>query len=183
MSLPLKNKFISNFINNIEKTITSNNMISSGDSILAGVSGGPDSVALLFFLCEIKKKLQLKIGIAHINHCLRGSESDSDAAFVEKLALDLDIEFYGKKIDVKKYQRENKLSMEESARNVRYIYFEEVCKKHSYNKVALGHNLNDNSELILMYMFRGSGTTGLSGIPPVRDKKIIRPHCKGYCIC
>ncbi len=159
----------------VEETIAAYGMLKPKDSVIIGVSGGPDSVALLHVLFLIAPRFSLKLGVAHLNHCLRRNDSDKDAQFVELLAKKYDLSFYTHKTDVRKYRIDNKLSLEEAARRVRYTFLNNVASTMKYNKIAVGHHSDDNAELILMNIFRGSGTKGLSGIPPVRDHKIIRP--------
>ncbi|MBW2010692.1 MAG: tRNA lysidine(34) synthetase TilS, partial [Deltaproteobacteria bacterium] len=148
------------------------------ESVLVGVSGGPDSIAMLHVLLDLSPCMSLRLGVAHVNHCLRHKDSDNDAQFVESLAKELGLPFYIKKEDVLKYQKDNGLSQEEAARRVRYAFYYDIAKKNDFGKIALGHHADDNAELVLMYLFRGSGPLGLSGIPPVRDNKIVRPLIK-----
>ncbi|MDY6792419.1 MAG: tRNA lysidine(34) synthetase TilS [Thermodesulfobacteriota bacterium] len=155
-------------------------MFETKDSVLVGVSGGPDSVALLHLLLKIASGLSLTLGIAHLNHGIRGIDSDRDAEFVKSLAGKLELPFYIKKKDVLSYKKNHKLSLEEAARRVRYDFLYQIAGENKYHKIALGHHANDNAELVLMYLFRGSGPSGISGIPPVRDDlrqygKIVRP--------
>ena len=159
----------------VEKTITIYGMLKPKDSVVIGVSGGPDSVALLHILFLIAPRLSLKLGVAHLNHSLRHNDSDKDEQFVEVLAKKYDLPCYTHKKDVRNFQIENKLSLEQAARGVRYAFLNDIANAMQYNKIAVGHHSDDNAELILMNLFRGSGTQGLSGIPPVRDQKIIRP--------
>ncbi|MGD9234342.1 MAG: tRNA lysidine(34) synthetase TilS, partial [Desulfobacterales bacterium] len=166
---------MSKLLQTVERTIETYGMLEPKDSVIIGVSGGPDSVALLHVLFLIASRFSLKLGVAHLNHCLRRNDSDKDAQFVEVLAKKYDLPCYTHKKDVLKYQIENKLSLEEAARRVRYTFLNNVADTMQYNKIAVGHHSDDNAELILMNLFRGSGTQGLSGIPPVRDHKIIRP--------
>lgn len=158
-----------------KQTIEDHKMLACGDSVAIGVSGGPDSVALLLFLIEIQKEYSLRLGIVHINHCLRGKESDRDAEFVENLAFEHEIPFFLMTKKVALIAKERKLSVEEAAREVRYAFYKDVLTRHNYSKTALGHNCDDNAELVLMNLLRGSGPRGLSGIPPKRDGWIIRP--------
>ncbi len=173
---PVKNKILSI----VEDTIKAHRMFEPKDSVLIGVSGGSDSVALLHVLLELATKLSLTLGIAHLNHGIRHEDSDRDAEFVESLAIKLDLPCYIKKEDVIKYKSIHKLSMEEAARRVRYNFFNSIAEKEMFNKIALGHQGDDNAELVLMYMLRGSGPLGISGIPPVRRNigrypAIVRP--------
>ncbi len=158
-----------------EQTISRQNMFSKGDKVLTGVSGGPDSVALLHILVQLAPKWDLKIGIAHLNHCLRGSESDRDADFVMNLAAHLNLPCYCEAIHVRNDPAFRKLSLEAAARQVRYDFFDRICRQNGYHKIATGHHRDDNAELMLMFLFRGSGPLGFSGIPPVREGRIVRP--------
>ena len=161
--------------NTVEKTITVHGMLKPKDSVVVGVSGGPDSVALLHILLKFAPRFSLRLGIAHLNHCLRQYESDKDAKFVESLAKAFDLPCYVQKRDVRRYQIENKLSLEEAARAVRYNFLNTIAKTNQYDKIALGHHADDNTEVVLMNLLRGSGKLGLAGIPPKRGDRIIRP--------
>ncbi|MDF1591522.1 MAG: tRNA lysidine(34) synthetase TilS [Desulfobacterales bacterium] len=174
--MPVSRKGCPNkLIRETERTIKAYGMFQPGDSVLVGVSGGPDSVALLYVLNMLASRLSLGLGVAHLNHCLRKKASDQDAAFVESLAKKLDLPCYIQKTDIRAYQHRHKLSLEEAARQVRYTFYKSVAGAHRFGKVALGHHSDDNAELVLMYLFRGSGALGLGGIPPVRDAAIVRP--------
>ena len=162
----------------VEDTVTAHGMLKEKDSVVVGVSGGPDSVALLYVLGALAARFSLKLGIAHLNHCLRGNDSDKEAAFVETLSDRLGLPCHIHKEDVHEYRNKNRLSLEEAARRLRYTFLNSVAETNRYNKIALGHHSDDNAELVLMNLFRGSGPLGLSGIPPVRDGKIIRPLIK-----
>jgi tRNA(Ile)-lysidine synthase len=159
----------------VEHTLTTRRMVQAGDTVLVGVSGGPDSVALVHILLALASKFCFQVAIAHLNHCLRRQESARDEAFVVSLAEQLDLRVHVEKQDVRRYQKNHRLSPEEAARQVRYRFYDTVAAKFGYEKIALGHHSDDNAELILMYLLRGSGPLGLSGIPPLRDAKIIRP--------
>jgi tRNA(Ile)-lysidine synthase len=165
----------SRVLRTVEQTIRAHAMLQLNDSVLLGISGGPDSVALLHVLAELAPQYELKLGVAHLNHSLRGLEADADADFVSTLALRFDLPCYLQKRDIRTHAVQNKLSIEDAARQVRYMFFDEIAKKHGFNKIAVGHQANDNAEQVLMYLLRGSGPQGLSGIPPIRDEKIIRP--------
>lgn len=177
MVSPLKD-YKNKLIKTVEATIKAHSMIGTGDSVLVGVSGGPDSVALLHIILSLTQRFSLRVGVAHLNHCLRQKDSDDDAEFVASLARKLDLPCYIKKEDVRKYRHEKKLSLEEAARIVRYRFFESIAEKYMFNKIALGHNADDNAELVIMNLLRGSGPVGISGIPPVRNGEIIRPLIK-----
>lgn len=168
-----KSETNTNLLAGIEKT--ARKFISFSDSILIGVSGGPDSVVLMHLMTHLAPKYSLRLGVAHINHCLRGEDSDKDAEFVSDLAQQSDIPCYIAKEDVLSYQKTHQLSLEEAGRQVRYAFFERIRSEHQFDKIALAHHADDNAELVLMYLLRGSGVSGLSGIPPQREGKIIRP--------
>ncbi|WP_300462968.1 tRNA lysidine(34) synthetase TilS [Desulfobacula sp.] len=159
----------------IGRTILEFHLLAPGDRVLAAVSGGPDSVALVLSLLAFKEKYALTIGIAHMNHRLRGEESLRDNTFVQALADKLDLPFHGERVNVKAYAKTHRLSLEEAGRDVRYRFFEQVADRHGYTKIATGHNKDDNAELVLMNLLRGAGPKGLSGIPTLRDGKYIRP--------
>lgn len=162
-------------IEQAKKTIDVHAMLHQGDVVLAGVSGGPDSVALLLLLGELSAVFSLKIGIAHLNHMLRGKESDRDESFVSDLAAELNIPCHVRRSNVSGFARENRLSLEEAAREIRYKFYHELADEEQYTKIALGHNSDDNAEQVLMNLLRGSGAKGLAGIPPRRGRRIIRP--------
>lgn len=169
-------------------TIKKYNQIKEGDSIVVGVSGGPDSICLLNLLNNFRKKLNIKIYVAHINHMIR-KNAINDEKFVENYCNKNDIPFFAKRVDVEKLAKDKKLSEEEAGRKVRYSFFNEVALKTNSNKIATAHTSNDNAETILMNIFRGSGISGLKGIQPVRENKYIRPlidctrdEIEKYCI-
>ena len=159
----------------VRKTISDYHMLRHGDAVIVGVSGGPDSVALVHLLHELKKAFALHLGVAHLNHCLRGEASDKDEAFVEQLSVQMGLPFYSEKADVNAYCNLHKLSIEEGAREVRYQFFNALCEREGFQKIAVGHTADDNAELVLMQLFRGSGPLGVAGIAPVRERKLIRP--------
>jgi len=165
--------FNDKFIAQIGKT--ARKLFVSGDAVLIAVSGGADSVALLHALILLAPRLSLRLGIAHLNHQLRGQDSDKDELFVSDLAESLNLPCYLAKKDVSAYQKTHKLSLEEAGRRVRYAFFEKIRKEHGFDKIALGHHADDNAELILMNLLRGSGALGLSGIPWARNGNIVRP--------
>ena len=160
----------------ILNTITKYKMIESGDSIVIGVSGGPDSMCLLQALIQIKekKKLNYKIYVAHINHGLR-KEAEGETKYVQDFCAKNNIECFVKKENVEKIAKEQKIGTEEAGRKLRYSFFEEIKNKTKSNKIAIAHNLNDKVETILMNIIRGTGTNGLTGIEPIRNNLYIRP--------
>ncbi len=170
-------------IKNVEKTISEYGMLNKNDSVLVGVSGGADSVALVHIMKEIAQIFSIKLGVVHLNHSLRGNESDTDERFVVSLSEKLNLPCYTSKEDIAAYKKKHGFSLEEAGRRVRYSFFENIAQREGFNKIALGHTSYDNAELILMYLIRGSGPLGISGIPPVRgiyntNLLIIRPFIK-----
>ncbi|MGD8520644.1 MAG: tRNA lysidine(34) synthetase TilS [Desulfobacterales bacterium] len=162
-------------VRKVKQAIAEHSMFQAGDRVLVAVSGGADSVALLHLLETLTPLFSFRLGIAHLNHCLRKKESERDAEFVSRLAKKLNLPAYIEKNDVHQYKRQHKLSLEEAARKVRYSFLNKVAKENGFNKIALGHHYDDNAELVLMFLLRGSGPLGLSGIPAARDDKIVRP--------
>lgn len=154
--------------------INDNKLIEKKDKILIGFSGGPDSVALAKILINISKFFDLEIALCHINHSLRGEESDGDEEFCKNFSIKNGLNFYSLKADITGYSKENSIGLEEAGREIRYEYFHQVAKDNSYNKIALAHNLDDNVETFLFRLMRGTGLHGLKGIPVQRDS-IIRP--------
>jgi tRNA(Ile)-lysidine synthase len=147
-------------------------LIAPGDKVLVAVSGGADSMALLYLLEQFSKELDYELVVAHLNHLARGEESDKDASFVEKKAGKLSLPVFVDKIDVKKSLL--KSSFQESARILRYQFLEDVLNSVKGDKIALGHHADDRIETVLMNFLRGTGLRGLAGIPEARGH-LIRP--------
>lgn len=161
------------FIIKVLGTVDKYNMIKEGQTVVMGISGGYDSMSMLYALNEIKKIRHFNICAVHINHSFR-DEADEDCKYVEKICEKLNIDFFGKKFDVKGYAEENKISFETAGREIRYNYFNEISHKFENCVIATAHNSNDSIESFFMHLMRGSGLSGLRGILPVRDN-IIRP--------
>jgi tRNA(Ile)-lysidine synthase len=119
--IPMRND---GFLKEVRQTIAHYDLLNKGGKILVAVSGGPDSVALLYALLEIRKEFDLHLCVAHLNHKLRGGESDDDQKFVKDLASNLNLRFFSKSVDVRKEAKKRKLSLEQAARSVRYQYLE-----------------------------------------------------------
>lgn len=158
----------------IKETIVEHKMIEPGDTVLLGVSGGPDSVALLWGLVELKQELGIELAIAHLNHSARGEESDRDAQFVKDLGGALQIETLIEKKDVAAEQAALKNSFQETARDIRLDFFQRTMSQIGANKIALGHTSDDQVETVLMNLLRGSGLKGVGGMNPIRFP-YIRP--------
>ncbi|HTZ11049.1 MAG TPA: tRNA lysidine(34) synthetase TilS [Candidatus Margulisiibacteriota bacterium] len=158
-----------------KETVKAYSLLQKNDSVLVGLSGGADSVTLLYLLNSLKDELALKLHVAHLDHMLRKS-SASDASFAMALAKKLKIPFTLGRVDLK--AEEKKGSLEELARRARFDFLFRVAKNIKADKIALGHNLDDQSETVLMRILRGSGLYGLSGILPKRKIgtfQVIRP--------
>ena len=160
--------------NKILQTIKKYKLIENGDSIVIGVSGGPDSICLLYVLNDLKKELNFKIYVAHINHMIR-KEADEETEYVKSFCKNLGVECFTKKIDVIEIAKELKMGTEEAGRKIRYDFFEEVLRNTNSNKIATAHNNNDKVETIIMNILRGSGISGLKGLDPIRENKFIKP--------
>ena len=152
--------------------INETGIIKSKESVLVAVSGGADSVALLyFFVSTLAPLLNLKIAAAHLNHCLRGKDSDRDSSFVKSLCKRLNIAIYSKKHVMKKKGNE---SPEEVARRIRYSFLEKTADKYGFGKIATAHHQDDQAETVLMRLLSGTGFSGISGIRP-QNRNVVRP--------
>ena len=160
--------------NKVINTINKYNLIQSGDKLVLGVSGGPDSISMLNILNEIKQEWQFEIYVAHINHMIR-KEANDDEKYVQQYCEKNNIQCFVKRVNVQEIANIQKIGTEEAGRNIRYEFFEEVLQKVGANKIAIAHNKNDKIETIVMNLLRGSGLSGLKGIEPIREQRIIRP--------
>ena len=158
-------------INKISDFVKQYDMIKKGDCVVCGLSGGADSVCLLLSMQELSGIIGFSVEALHVNHSIRGKESDNDEDFCRKLCENMGIAFRAVRCDVPEYARENSLSDEEAARILRYKIFSEYSNG---KKLATAHNANDNLETAILNLIRGTALKGISGIPPVRDN-IIRP--------
>jgi len=164
----------------IEETISRNRMLDKGDRVLVALSGGPDSVCLLQVLVGLRSKFSLDLSVAHFDHKLR-AESSEDEEFAEKTAKHKGLAYISSSADVRSYASEEKLSIEDAARRLRYEFLLRAARTIGAQKVAVGHNADDQAETVLMRLIRGAGPQGLAGIPPVRrlgdvyGPQIIRP--------
>lgn len=158
-------------LRNVKRAITDFSMLSDGESVVVGLSGGADSIMLIHFL---KTQLKLRVYACHINHMLRGEESDRDKAFVLKFCSEQGIELYSEDVDVTEYASRNGVSIEEAGREIRYTVFEKARVHFGADKIATAHSLSDNAETLLLNLSRGCGLNGLCSIPAVRGV-IIRP--------
>lgn len=155
----------------VQDTIEKYDMLRQGDTVIAAVSGGADSVALLHLLCGLD--LGLTVRACHLNHCLRGEESDRDERLVRTMCREYGVPLDVRRTDVAALARQEKCSVELAARGERYRFFEELARLFG-GKVATAHTLSDLTETVLFNLARGTGPDGLCGIPPVRGP-FIRP--------
>jgi len=156
------------------KFIDENQLLSRGDKVLLALSGGADSVFLLSFLQKFKRRFGIEIKAFHLNHQLRGRAANQDEKFCADFCSHRDIKMLIVTRDVKAYAKKMKISLEEAGREIRYKELNKAAKKMNCSKIATAHNLSDNTETILLNLFKGTGLTGLTGIP-VRRENIIRP--------
>ena len=162
------------FVRQMHRFILRHAMIENGETVVVAVSGGADSLALLYGLHTLRSQLNCQLHIAHLNHCLR-PDADADADFVQQHASHLELPLTIQRADVPHLVKQLKFSVEAAARRARYQFYDEVCTQVGATKVALGHHQDDTAETVLMNLIRGSGSTGLKGIIPIRDLKFIRP--------
>ncbi len=160
-------------------TIERYHMVSQGEGVVVGVSGGADSMALVHALGLLSGELGISLHIAHLNHMIRGAEADADEAFVAAAGEGLGVPVHVRRVDVPALARAGGITVEEAGRNARYQLFEDVACEHGLKAVALAHNADDDAETVLMRVIRGTGLRGLAGIPPTRTTesglRVIRP--------
>lgn len=161
-------------VEKVSEYMQQNHMVEEGQKIVVGVSGGADSMGLLFVLSELAEYFHLSLAVVHVNHGLRGKAADGDQSYVEQVCRDQKIPCYSFHVDLKRFARKEGMSEEEAGRYYRYQCFEKVRKEISAQRIAVAHQREDAGETVLFNLFRGTGLRGLSGIPPVRDV-IIRP--------
>ena len=158
----------------VKEFIARHKLLEKGDTVLAGVSGGPDSVVLLHVLLELQAEYNLKLHAAHLNHMFRGEEAAGDARLVRSLCERFHVPCTTGEEDVPAFNLRGGFSAEEGARMVRYRFFSDLAKKIAATKVALGHHADDQAETVLLNLLRGSGLRGLGGMRPQRGL-YIRP--------
>ncbi|OGQ35302.1 MAG: tRNA lysidine(34) synthetase TilS [Deltaproteobacteria bacterium RIFCSPHIGHO2_12_FULL_43_9] len=165
---------MSDLIKSVKEEIAKYSLIKPGDRIIVALSGGVDSVVLLDVLSKLRDELTSDLIVAHVNHGLRGKDSDRDAEFAKNMAKEYGFPFYGKKIDIAHLQTVLQGSPQEIAREERLQYLEQLAEKIEAHRIALGHNWDDQSETVLMRLIRGAGPTGLRGMGHSRGR-FIRP--------
>ncbi len=156
----------SDLLRQVREFIHRHDLLSVGDRVVVGVSGGPDSLCLLHLLLRLQEEYRLQLHVAHLHHGARGEEADADAAFVADLAREWGLPATLVREDVPAVARAHKLAFEEAARRVRYAFLAHVAGRVGAAKVAVGHNADDQAETVLMHFLRGAGLAGLRGMRP-----------------
>jgi len=165
------------FETRVRETIRGRGMLAGGERVVAAVSGGPDSAALLAGLAALREELRLDLHVAHLNHGLR-AEAAEDAEAVARLAEAAGCPYHGGAADVRAGAAREHRSIEDAARRARYAFLADVARRAGASVIATGHTLDDQAETVVMRLLRGSGPRGLAGIPPVRAHdglRVIRP--------
>lgn len=163
----------------VEKFIEKYSMIHPGDRILLGLSGGADSVCLLFLLKELRGKIPFSLAAVHVNHNLRGREALEDQQFSEKLCREQGIPCFPVSVRVEEIACREKISLEEAGRKARYKTFEAICRKEGYKKIALAHHQDDLAETMIYHLARGTGLGGMCSPRPVSGNRIRPLLCVG----
>jgi tRNA(Ile)-lysidine synthase len=159
----------------VRKTIERYGMLTPGEHVLVAVSGGADSTALLRCLHKLAASFPLSLTAAHLNHRLRGKESDDDEDFIRRICADWGIPFVSEGIEIRQPAAEAKQNLEEFARERRNDFLRRMARRVNAQKIAVGHTMNDQAETALFRFIRGSGLQGLSSIHPVVDGLVVRP--------
>lgn len=150
----------------VKRTLRRYRLVSPGDTVVIGVSGGPDSLCLLHALHRLAPELDARLHVAHLHHGLRGAEADADAAFVQEIAGSWGLPCTVEQADVAALARQSGASLEEAAREARYAFLARLAAQLGAQAVAVGHNADDQAETVLMHFLRGSGLAGLRGMQP-----------------
>lgn len=158
----------------VRENIIEKNLILSGDNVLIGLSGGPDSIFLFHNLRLLKEKLSFNIYASHINHMYRGEDAFHDEEFVRSLCENYNVKLFVKRKNAAEYARELKVTEEEAGRILRYNYFKENLREIGGGKIAIAHNLNDQAETVMQRIIRGTGIDGLKAMS-FKKENIVRP--------
>ncbi len=159
----------------VKRTIDHYRLLEKGDRLILGVSSGVDSMVLLHLLNAYREAFDLSLIVAHVNHGFRPEESEKEAELVEKESARLGFTFEYGQFNVREFQKLGGLSPQDAARRIRFHFFYELLHKHHAQKIALGHNADDQVETVLLRLIRGSGLKGLKGMLPIRERRVIRP--------
>ena len=159
----------------VQRTIERYHLLDKGNRVVVGVSGGVDSMVLLRLLNLLRREYDLSLIVAHVHHGLRPEESKREAELVEQESNRLGLPFEYGQFDVMAFSRTAGLSLQDGARRIRFHFFKTLLLKCRAQKIALGHNADDQVETLLIRLFRGSGLKGLKGMLPIRDGVVIRP--------
>lgn len=163
----------------VKNTIEKYQMLALNDVVLVGVSGGPDSIALLHILNLLKEEYKLNLFVVHLNHMFRGEEAQREAQYVADLAKEWGLDYRILERDIPKLSKEKGLSPEEAGHKVRKEIFHQIGQEVGANKLALGHHVDDRAETVLLHLIQGTGLEGLAGMPPVNGW-LIRPLAQCY---
>jgi len=158
-----------------KRTIDRYRLLEKGDRLIVGVSAGVDSMVLVHLLNTCREAFDLSLVVAHVNHGFRPQESEREAELVQKESARLHLPFEYGQFNVREFQKLRGLSPQDAARKVRFHFFDDLLHKHHAQKIALGHNADDQVETVLLRLLRGAGLRGLKGILPIREGKVIRP--------
>jgi tRNA(Ile)-lysidine synthase len=153
-------------LDEVRRSVAQHRLLSTGETVVVGVSGGPDSLCLLHVLCRLRAEYDLRLHVAHLHHGLRGADADADAEFVRALAGDWGLPCTVEQADVPALAAEHRLAVEEAARRARYAFLIRVAGTVGSRTIAVGHNADDQVETVLMHWLRGSGLAGLRGMLP-----------------
>jgi len=162
-------------LHHVKKTIERYHLLDQEDRLIVGVSAGVDSMVLLHLLNVYRLSFNLRIIVAHVNHCLRPEESEREADLVQQTSERLGFPFEYGRFDVKAYQKARGLSLQDAARRIRFRFLYELLEKHGAQKLVLGQNADDQVETVLLRLLRGAGVKGLKGMLPIREGQVIRP--------
>ena len=162
-------------LHQVKRTIDRYGLLEEGDRLIVGVSAGVDSMVLLHLLNAYREAFHVSLIVAHVNHGLRLGESEKEAELVQRESERLGLPFEYGQFNVKEFQKLGGLSPQDAARSIRFHFFYDLLRKHGAQKIALGHNADDQVETVLLRLIRGSGLQGLKGILPIREEKVIRP--------
>lgn len=171
----MKGNVTERLLRKVKRTIDQYHLLEKDDRLIVGVSGGIDSMVLLYILNTLRQKYNLSIIVAHLNHGLRPEEAYQEASLVRKETEKFGFPFEYDEADVKGFQKSKGLSIQDAARRIRFQFFERLLVKYNANRIVLGHNADDQVETIILRILRGAGLKGLRGMLPIRDGKIIRP--------